>query len=162
MEPSFPLFDLVLGKEILKLVLRQQKGLFLKSSRRCFSPSWTVCSSVSAVSVWEWGGFFSLTRTTGAKDVQSILWCPMLFPASAQGTGQHPHNGDSLWITHLVQLRLLYKLKQTLSFLRNLTIRAYQIPENNSSDQLCRSEGLWVCIREDFSSPLRISDRSFY
>lgn len=161
MELTFALFDLVLGKKKLKLFLRLQKGFFLKSSRRCFSPSWTVCWSVSGISAWEQGGFSSLTRM-GAKDLQSILWCSMLFSASAQGTDQHPHNGDSLWVTHLVKLQLLYKLRQTLSFLRNLTITAYQIPENNSNDQLCRSEGLWVCIREDFSSPLRISDRSFY
>lgn len=58
------------------------------------------------------------------------------------GAGQRSYNDDSLWVTHLVKLQLLCKLSHTLSFLRNLTITAYQISENNSGDQLCRSEEL--------------------
>jgi len=65
----------------------------------------------------------------------------MLLSVSVQGAGQRSYTGDSLWVAHLVKLQLL-KLSQTLEFLRNLTIKAYQISENNSSDQLCRSEEL--------------------
>lgn len=80
------------------------------------------------------------TGRTGAGDVQSALQRPTLLSDSARGTGPPSCSGGSLYVTHLVKLQLLYRLSQTLSILRNPTITANQIPENTSSDQLCRSE----------------------